>query len=99
MRRKLLTWMMTVSAGLFVLPLSTCARSSVNGIIQSITPCDFINCDDPSYFDPCMFIQCDRPVRTPTTTGDTETTTGTPTTTTDTTGAGVTNPSALMGGF
>jgi hypothetical protein len=97
MRRKLLNWMMAISAGLFVLPLSTCARSSVNGIIQSITPCDFINCNDPSYINPCMFIQCDRPVRTPTTTTDTDTTTDT--TNNTTTGAGVTNTGSLMSGL
>ncbi len=77
MRRKLLNWMMALSAGLFVVPLSTCATSAVNGVIQTIRPCDFLNCEDPQYIDPCMFLQCERTTRTTqpidTTTTDTNT--------------------------
>ncbi|MFA5863807.1 MAG: hypothetical protein WC975_03880 [Phycisphaerae bacterium] len=60
MRRKLLTLLITLTTGMFVIPFGTCAGSAVNGVIQSFKPCDVLNCQNPTYFDPCMFINCNR---------------------------------------
>jgi hypothetical protein len=76
-------WMMALTTVVFTVPLSTCATTAVNGLIQSVTPCDYLNCDDPTYFDVCMWIECER-TSTTTTTDDTDTTTTTDTTPTTT---------------
>lgn len=76
MRRKLTIWLVSLTAGAFVLPYATCATSSINGVIQAFKPCDVLNCENPQYFDPCMFIQCNRYVRLPTLSSSTTDTTG-----------------------
>jgi len=74
MKRKLITWLIALTASAFVLPYATCATSAINGVVQAWKPCDVLNCVDPPYFNPCAILNCNRGVTT-TTTEDTTTTT------------------------
>ena len=63
MSRKVVLWLLTLTACLFMLPLGTCVRLGVDGGVQSFEPCDVLNCVDPSFLDPCRFLECGRPIR------------------------------------
>jgi len=84
MRRKLINLLMTLTAGVLVIPISTCARSALQGAVDSVIPCDILNCNDPSYIDLCMFIQCNREAPT-LQYGDTDSSSTSSTSTTSTT--------------
>jgi hypothetical protein len=85
MRRKLFQWLLTLAAGTFIINISTCARSAIQGAVDSVIPCDILNCTDPSYVDPCMFIQCNRTAPTQQYGNDDSDSTSTSTTDTSTT--------------
>jgi len=42
----------------------------LDGVVQSVEPCDFLNCQDPRFSDPCRFLQCNRTSRPITLTGE-----------------------------
>jgi hypothetical protein len=84
MRRKLINLLMTLTAGVLVIPISTCGRSVIQGAVDSVIPCDILNCNDPSYIDLCMFIQCNREAPT-LQYGDTDSSSTSSTSTTSTT--------------
>jgi len=70
MKRRLITWLLTLSASMFVLPFGSCVQASLDGVVQSVEPCDFLNCQDPRFVDPCRFLQCNRTSRPITLTGE-----------------------------
>lgn len=63
MKRRILRWVVTLGTCLYALDLGTCAVGMTQGLINSTEMCDFLNCDDPNYFDPCVIFSCTGPDR------------------------------------